>query len=104
MDSSVYNCVLYHALDLQTHNMPAFSDILQFMRGQLLETPTLPKTSFAGKTVVITGANQGLGFECAKQVYVVLGQLPIFPLVVSFAKISPAPISKRRSSYSDVET
>ncbi len=44
------------------------------MRGQLFETPTLPKTSFAGKTLVITGGNTGLGFECAKQVFVVLGQ------------------------------
>jgi hypothetical protein len=47
--------------------MPAASDILQFFRGQLFETPSLPNTSFAGKTVVITGANQGLGYECAKQ-------------------------------------
>ena len=47
--------------------MPAVSDILQFMRGQLFETPRLPDTNFAGQTVVITGANTGLGFECAKQ-------------------------------------
>ncbi|KAF7193787.1 Short chain dehydrogenase atnD [Pseudocercospora fuligena] len=47
--------------------MPAPSDILQFMPGQLFQTPTLPNTSFKGKTVVITGANTGLGFECAKQ-------------------------------------
>ena len=40
------------------------------MRGQLFETTKLPHTNFAGKTIVITGANTGLGFECAKQVYV----------------------------------
>ncbi|QIW97078.1 hypothetical protein AMS68_002596 [Peltaster fructicola] len=48
--------------------MPAPSDILSFARGQLLQSPSLPQTSFAGKTIVITGANTGLGFECAKQV------------------------------------
>lgn len=47
--------------------MPAASDIRQFMYGQLFQTPTLPNTTFAGKTVVITGGNSGLGFECAKQ-------------------------------------
>lgn len=48
--------------------MPAPSDILRFMRGQLFETPQLPNTTFDGQTIVITGANSGLGFECAKQV------------------------------------
>ena len=46
--------------------MPAASDILQFMRGQLFQTPQLPKVDFTGKTVVVTGADSGLGFECAK--------------------------------------
>lgn len=46
--------------------MPAASDILQFMRGQLFQTPELPNVDFTGKTVVVTGANSGLGFECAK--------------------------------------
>jgi retinol dehydrogenase-12 len=46
--------------------MPAASDILQFMHGQLFQTPQLPKVDFTGKTVVVTGANSGLGFECAK--------------------------------------
>lgn len=46
--------------------MPAASDILQFMRGQLFQTPQLPNVDFTGKTVFVTGANSGLGFECAK--------------------------------------
>ena len=52
--------------------MLAPSDILQFLRGQPLQTQTLPKASYAGKTVVITGANTGLGLECAKQLYVLM--------------------------------
>lgn len=47
--------------------MPALSDVTQFLHGQLFETPPQPTTSFAGKTVVVTGANIGLGFESAKQ-------------------------------------
>jgi len=53
--------------------MPAPSDIAGFAFGQIMQTPTLPKTTLAGKTVVITGSNTGLGFECAKQVYVLSG-------------------------------
>ncbi|KAM0704951.1 hypothetical protein Q7P35_007738 [Cladosporium inversicolor] len=49
--------------------MPAASDILQFMRGQLFQTPQLPKVDFTGKTVIVTGANSGLGFECAKHLF-----------------------------------
>lgn len=52
--------------------MPAPSDVLQFMRGQLFQTPTYDKdTNLNGKTIVITGANTGLGFECAKQLYAI---------------------------------
>lgn len=49
--------------------MPAPSDILQFMQGQLFQTPQLPNVDFSGKTVVVTGANSGLGLECAKHLY-----------------------------------
>jgi hypothetical protein len=52
--------------DQPTTSKLAPSDISQFMRGQLFQTPRLPKVDFAGKTVVVTGANSGLGFECAK--------------------------------------
>ena len=50
--------------------MPAASDILQFMRGQICQTPQLLNVEFTGKTVVVTGANSGLGFECAKHLQV----------------------------------
>jgi hypothetical protein len=50
--------------------MPALSDILRFQRGQLFITPVLPKTDLSGKIYAITGANTGLGLECAKQLFV----------------------------------
>jgi retinol dehydrogenase-12 len=42
-----------------------FSD---FMRVQLLIDIPKPTTSFSGKTVIITGANFGLGKEAAKHI------------------------------------
>ena len=46
--------------------MPTLSDTYRVFHGQLLEMPPVPETSFAGRTVIITGANTGLGFEAAK--------------------------------------
>jgi hypothetical protein len=50
--------------------MPTAKDIRIFMKGQAFGSTHIPKdTDFSGKTVVITGANTGLGFECAKHMY-----------------------------------
>ena len=40
--------------------------IPSFLKGQVFVTPPYPTTSFAGKTIIITGANTGLGLDCAK--------------------------------------
>ena len=40
--------------------------IPSFIKGQIFTTPPLVTTSFQKKTIIITGANVGLGFECAK--------------------------------------
>ena len=37
-----------------------------FLYSQLFVTPVYPKTSFAGQTVIVTGANTGLGKEAAR--------------------------------------
>ena len=49
--------------------MPSAADLSEFFYGQLAQTPPVPTTSFAGRTVIITGGNSGLGFEAAKQMY-----------------------------------
>jgi len=46
--------------------MPTFADVGQFLHSQVLSMPPVPTMSFAGQTVIITGANTGLGFDAAK--------------------------------------
>ncbi|KAI0128163.1 NAD(P)-binding protein [Hypoxylon sp. NC0597] len=42
--------------------------VVRWLWNQLFCTAPLPTTSFAGKTVIITGSNQGLGYEAAKHI------------------------------------
>ncbi len=42
------------------------SSFPSFVRSQLFHTPPYPTHSFAGQTVVVTGANSGLGLEAAR--------------------------------------
>ncbi|QDS68710.1 hypothetical protein FKW77_003841 [Venturia effusa] len=46
--------------------MPAISDIVQFFGGQVFGKTFVPEVDLSGKTIIITGANIGLGFEAAK--------------------------------------
>ncbi|KAF2717960.1 NAD(P)-binding protein [Polychaeton citri CBS 116435] len=72
--------------------MPATSDILQFLRGQIFQTPTLPKVTFVGKTVIVTGGNSGLGFECAKQ----LIHLNVSTLILGCRSVSKGEAAKEK--------
>jgi retinol dehydrogenase-12 len=50
--------------------MVSLSDMKQFLGGQLFGSTYIPKgADLSGKTVVVTGANTGIGFECAKHLY-----------------------------------
>ncbi|KAI1495094.1 NAD(P)-binding protein [Biscogniauxia mediterranea] len=40
-----------------------------FVYSQLFVTPKLPKHSFAGQTIIVTGANSGLGLEASRHFY-----------------------------------
>ena len=45
-------------------------DILRMNIGQIFQTPQLPQADLSGRTIIITGANTGLGFEAAKHLWV----------------------------------
>lgn len=45
---------------------PPLSQLLYFLYSQLFITPTYPRTSCANKTIIVTGANVGLGKEAAR--------------------------------------
>ncbi|KAF2713256.1 putative short-chain dehydrogenase [Pleomassaria siparia CBS 279.74] len=47
---------------------PSLSAVVALMRSQLLTSIPTPTTSFAGETVIVTGANAGLGRETAKHI------------------------------------
>ncbi|GME65632.1 Short-chain dehydrogenase/reductase SDR [Neofusicoccum parvum] len=47
---------------------PSLSVILSFLHSQLFVTVPKPTSSFAGRTVIVTGANVGLGLETARTI------------------------------------
>ena len=70
------------------------SAMLSWFYSQLFVTPALPTTSFEGKTVVITGANRGLGLEATRQ-FVRLGASKVIMAVRS--------VSRGQAAKDDIE-
>lgn len=96
-DNQVYLCQILIPISrnkrgidiLHLINMATSSDLKQFMLGQLFGSTHIPKnTDLSGKTIVVTGANTGLGFECAKHLYVHLAFASFNDSLANCGKIS----------------
>ncbi|KIW11760.1 hypothetical protein PV08_09032 [Exophiala spinifera] len=71
--------------------MATFSDKRQFLGGQLFGSTYIPRgADFSGKTVVITGANAGIGFECAKH----LARLNVATLILGCRSLQKGNMAK----------
>ena len=63
--------------------------MLQFVRGQL-STPPMPRVDLSGRTILVTGANSGLGLEATK----ILAQLKCSTIVVACRSLAKCEIAR----------
>jgi NAD(P)-dependent dehydrogenase (short-subunit alcohol dehydrogenase family) len=71
---------------------------VRVLNSRFLVTVPKPRTSFKGKTVIISGGNAGLGFEAAKQ-YLSLNASKIILACRSLEKATAAKLSLEESSH-----
>lgn len=76
---------------------------LSFLKTQLFVTPTYPTKSFASKTVIVTGANTGLGLEAARH-FVRLGASTVILAVRTISKGEAAKASIEASERCSTDT
>ena len=63
--TSLYSLLVSQKQYLQSPKTSTMS-FPSFIKGQIFFTPPKPTTDFHGKTIIITGANTGLGLDCTK--------------------------------------
>ncbi|KAK4497251.1 hypothetical protein PRZ48_011701 [Zasmidium cellare] len=69
---------------------PPFSEIASMVGGQVFSTVPVPEADFSGKTVIVTGANSGLGFEACRH----LVRLNVSHLVLACRDVNKATTAK----------
>ena len=79
------------------------SAVLSWFYSQLFVTPSLPTTSFEGKTVVVTGANRGLGLEATRQ-FVRLGASKVIMAVRNVSRGEAAKIDIENTEKTPTST
>ena len=80
---------------------------VQFLRGQLCQTPILPTADLTGQTIIVTGANTGLGLEASKH----LVRLNVAHLILACRTTSKGEAAKeqllassaRKSNKTDIQ-
>ncbi|KAI1086967.1 retinol dehydrogenase 12 [Rostrohypoxylon terebratum] len=55
------------ALGFTDAEIQSHARLSSFLCRQLFERPSLPQKDLTGKTIIVTGSNSGVGFECARQ-------------------------------------
>ncbi|KAF2166304.1 hypothetical protein M409DRAFT_66767 [Zasmidium cellare ATCC 36951] len=72
--------------------MPPLSEIASMVAGQIFTTVPVPAADFSGKTIIVTGANSGLGLEACKH----LVRLNVFHLILACRDLDKAAVAKEQ--------
>ncbi|TKA49972.1 hypothetical protein B0A49_13699 [Cryomyces minteri] len=63
----------------------------QSLRGQMLQSPAIPSANLLGRTIIVTGANSGLGLDCAKH----LVRLNVSRLIIACRDVNKGESAKK---------
>ena len=64
--STVIRSQIKHLIQLYSDIMAPLGEVCKMLIGQAFGKTWIPDIDFTGKTMVVTGANTGLGLECVK--------------------------------------
>ena len=89
---------IVHTFNLLQHHflataMPSVGDMKQFLGGQYFGRPSLPQSiDLSSKTIIVTGSNTGVGFDCAR----LLASLGVSRLILACRTPSKAEVARTK--------